>query len=230
MRTPTGLAAHVLLSVLILLSAGAIVLSLETAPPVAQSQVRGAAKNTQGASSFVLDYVETVSTPTRSAALGGKRSQSSHLRVVYQAPDRITEHVTESGRPGTVIVVGNRRYERIGTGAWTSTTLPNSAGVSVGLEVARELLLPLQSAASATSVTKKTTNTYTYLPSKLVDLLGSLFGTEASSLSSIRFFATINGEFIGSELVVGSHSPYRFAVALHFSSVDNAPPVEPPAT
>jgi hypothetical protein len=232
MRTPTGLVAHVLLSVLILLSAGAIVLSLETAPPVAQSQLRVAAQNTRGASSFVVDYVETVSSPVRSSALGGKKSQSSRIRILYEAPDRIVEHVNEDGLATTVVVVGNRRYERVGSAAWKASTLTPSARVSVGLEVARDLLLPLQSASSASSVTKvtNTSSTYAYLPSNLVELLDSLFGTDAADLSSVRFFATINGEFIGSQLVVGSHSPYRFAVALHFSSVNSVPPITAPVT
>jgi hypothetical protein len=232
MRTPTGLVAHVLVSVLILLSAGAIVLSLETAPPVAQTQLRGAAQNTQGASSFVVNYVETVSAPTPSSALGGKRSQSSRIRILYQAPDRIVEHVNEAGVVTTVVVVGNRRYERVGSAAWRASSLPPTAGVSVGLQVARDLLLPLQSASSAVTVTRvtNTSNTFAYLPSNLVELLDSLFGTDAAALSSVRFFATINGEFIGSQLVVGSHSPYRFAVALHFSSVNSVPPITAPVT
>jgi hypothetical protein len=229
MRTPNGLVSHVLLSVLILLSAGAIVLSLETAPPVAETQLRTAAQNTQAASSFVVDYVERVSSPVRSSALGGKKSETTHLRVFYQAPDRITEHVTEGGRQATVIVVGNIRYVRIAGGTWTATTIPTSAGVSAGEELARALVLPLQSAANATSVTK-TENRYAYLPTNLVNLLESLFGEEASSLSSIRFYATIEGEFVGSQLVVGSHSPYSFAVALHFSSVDTVPAIRPPIT
>jgi hypothetical protein len=230
MRTPTGLVAHSLLGGLTLLSAGAIALSLLTAPPVAQKQLQGAAKNTAAASSFVLTDVNRIRTPAPSAALGGKSSETGTVRILYQAPDRIRDEVHEgSGQTVTLVVIGDRRYEREGAGRWS--VLPPSAnvGVSNGAAAAQEVLLPLESLAAATSVVNDGSD-YLFVSGNEMLLLENLFGEqEAAQLSAVKFSARLRGEFIGSEVVTADEGTVRYRIHFQISSVDSAHAVVAPS-
>ncbi|MGH9028991.1 MAG: hypothetical protein ACRDV4_05190 [Acidimicrobiales bacterium] len=229
MRTPTGLVAHSLLGGLTLLSAGAIVLSLVTAPPVAQEQLRLAAKATSAAGSFVLTDMNRISTPAPSAALGGKSSATSTVRIVYQSPDRILDRVSESsGQTVTLLLVGDRAFEKVGNAAWSQ--VPPGSLTSTGADAARSVLRPLGSLSSATSVVLSG-QTYRFVSGNQLSLLEDLLGAQATGqLSSVHFSAQLSGEFVGSETLVVDEGTFRDSIHFVYSSVDHAPPVEVPAS
>jgi hypothetical protein len=222
----------VLLGVLVLLCVGAIVLSLETAPPVAQQQVQLAARNTAAASSFVLTDVNTVKASRPSSALGGRASETTVVRITFQAPDRVLDEVYQPGQPtAALVVIGDRRFERRGTGSWTELPPASSpAGASTGELVARELVVPLESLFGASSVVRVFDTTYLVEPSEREQLLGSLFGQEASTLSKLTTSATVKGEFVTAQFVTARRGSFRFAVDLGYSSINEAPPIEEPVT
>ncbi len=222
MHSPTGLSSHFTVGLLTLLSAGAIVLSLETAPPVAKQQLQSAAHNTIAASSFVLTDVNTISSSTPIAALGGKKSESNVVRIRYEAPDRIIDEITEpNGQNVTLLVVGDSRFERFDHRQWTQLPSVPRTGITTGAAFVRELLVPLQSFAGATSVVHRGSN-YFLIPGNESSLLQSLFGAQAASrLTSVTFSATVNGEFVGSERVSAKRAGVDYTVAFFFSSVDS---------
>jgi hypothetical protein len=230
MRSSSGLVAHSLLGGLTLLAAGAIVLSLVTAPPVAKSQLQGAAKNTAGASSFVLTDVNKVVSPKPVPSLGGRSSESSVVRIVYQAPDRVLDVVSEpQGRTVTLLVVGNKAYEREGSsGVWSTIPASTGSGTTNGQAAAQKVLMPLDSVGGATTV-ERSDDLYRFVPGNELNLLANLFGQEAvPQLSSVRFSAGIDGEFLRSEDVDAKAGGFSYQIRFRFSSVDRAPAVEPP--
>lgn len=222
MHSPTGFSSHSSLGLLTLLSAGAIVLSLETAPPVAKVQLQTAARNTIAASSFVLTDVNTISSSTPIAALGGRTTESNIVRIRYEAPDRIVDQITEPNNQSvTLLVVGNSRFERFDDRAWTELPSVTSPGTTTAAAFVRELVVPLESFAGATSVARQG-STYFLNPGNERSLLNSLFGAQAASrLSSVTFSATINGEFIGSERVQARRGSINYTVEFLFSAVDS---------
>jgi len=210
------------------LGAGAIALSLLSAPPVAEQQLQLAAKNTVAASSFVLTDVNVLATSKPSPTLGGRSSETDLVRIDYQSPDRLLDEVTSSpGHTVTLLVVGDQRYERAGTGLWTRLPPSSTPQTSNGAAAARQLLSPLRSVAGATSVARRG-STYYFVPAQEASLLQSLFGPGASALSSVRFTALINGEYLGSEQILDDEAGALYAVRFSYSSVGTAPAVELP--
>lgn len=226
MRTPSGTLPNLLVGALTLLTGGAIALSLLTAPQVAQQQLKVAAMNTAGAASFVfVDHV-TIREPRPTSALGGRSSATTTQSVVYQAPDRVL--VSSSSAPGTMLlVIGNQRYERTGNGPWSPLPAVGAGGASTGIQEAQLLLFPLQSLADSTSVTM-TGSTYRFVPGAKAALVEDLFGTLASQLSTLRFSAFVNGEFVRSERVLAARGDARFTIDFAYLSIDKAPALEVP--
>jgi len=209
-----------------LLSAGAIALSLLTAPQVAEQQLKVAATNTAGASSFVFVDQVAIREPQPTAALGGRSSATTTQRVIYQAPDRV--EVSSSSAPGTMLlVIGNNRYERTGNGPWSPLPPVQTSGISTGQREANLLLFPLQSLADSTSVTRRG-STYRFVPGAKSSLLSSLFGSLASQLSTINFTAAINGEFATTEHVLATRGGARFVIDFSYLSIGKVPPIQAP--
>lgn len=228
MRTPSGILANTLVGVLMLLSAGAIALSLLTAPQVAQQQLKVAATNTAGATSFVfVDHV-AIRAPRPTAALGGRSSVTTTQRVIYQAPDRV--EVSSSSAPGTtLLVIGNKRYERTGNGPWSPLPPVQGSGTSMGEQEASLLLFPLQSLAGSTSVTRRG-SAYHFVPGAKSALLADLFGSLASQLSTIDFSAFVNGEFVTAEHVVATRGSTRFVIDFGYLAIGKVSPIEAPGS
>lgn len=219
--------ANTLVGSLMLLSAGAIVLSLLTAPQVAQEQLHAAANNLAAAQSFVFLDTVTIHEPSPSPALGGKTSGSTAQRVIYRAPDRV-EVTSTSSRGLTLLVIGNDRYERSGTGPWSKLPPAPRSATSTGAQEAQVLLFPLRSLAGSTSVVRQGSD-YGFMPGSRAALLDDLFGQFASELSTLNFTASISGEFVSRELIVATRDGARFVIDFRFSDVDSAPGLEAPS-
>lgn len=229
MRTPSGVLSHTLLEVLILLSAGAIALSLLTAPPVAQEQLQLAARNTLSASSFVLADKVTVQEPRPTPTLGGRSSVTNTATIEYQAPDRILDQTVSEGRSVSLLVIGNNRYEKSGGGVWTKLPPVPHVGGSTGSEAAAQVLAPLESLAGASSVVASG-STYRFVPGDRASLLENLFGQSAQPLTSISFTAAVTGEFVGAERILAERAGARFVIDFGFLSVGSVPPIEAPSS
>lgn len=229
MRTSSGVVPHTLLGVLVLLSAGAIALSLVTAPPVAQEQLHLAARDTLAASSFVLADRVTVKEPRPTPALGGKSSITNTARIEYEAPDRILIQTVSAGRSMSLMVIGNNRYNKTDGGAWVKLPSVPQVGGTAGSEAAAELLAPLQSLAGATSVVASGSN-YRFDPGDRASLLANLFGQSAEPLTSVSFSAAVRGEFVAAVRILADLSGARYVIDFGFLSVGSAPPIEAPTS
>jgi len=229
MQTENRAGPHVMLGVLTLLSLGAIVYSLDTAPPNAQLQLRTAANNTKSVASFVLVDVESAGPTNSSSATNEERAV-----IVYNAPDRVEETVTAGGRSGTVLVVGDRRFERSGNGKWFDLGPPASGttrGASAGQIAVGEILYPLTSLAGATNVavhsTAKVSSLYTFVPGQEALLLLRLLGTSVPP-GTRSYLATVHGEYVGVEEVALSNAGERITIDLGVTQVDHAPVLHVP--
>jgi len=228
MRARSGVLSYTPLGLLALLSAGAIVLSLLTAPPIAQQQLRGAARNTVAASSFVLTDMTTVRAPRSSAALGGSTVESNSARIEYQAPDRILEETHEAtGLSVSLLLIDGNRYERTGNGSWSELSPVSQSGSPDGAQVAGEVLALLRPLAGATSVVRSG-STYRFVPGNRGTLLTSLFGQAAQQLSSVEFSAVLKGEFVRDERVVATRASERITIDFGLRSIGVLPPIEAP--
>jgi hypothetical protein len=218
-------APHVLLGVLTLLSLGAIVLSLDTSPPNAQEQLRTAAANTAGATSFVLTDTESAGPPPSAHSSAGLSQERAV--IVYQAPDRVEEIASAAGRVESALVVGTQRFEGAGAGKWYRLP-PSTGSPSAGQEAASEVLFPLQSLSSATAAVLHEGG-FRFVAGQPELLLTRLLGEVPPGSTS--FVATVSGEFVRSEQVTVTSSAERITVDLELSEVGRAPALEvPPAS
>jgi hypothetical protein len=224
MQTANRASPHVALGVLTLLSLGALVLSLDTAPPNAQSQLRGAASNLTGASSFVLTDTVTSGPPT-SSPLGTSTTRQQAV-FVYQAPDRVEETVRAGTQTGSVLWVGTHSYERIGNSKWFPLPGASSRKSTTGQLAATQLLFPLQSIAGATAVSKHG-SIYAFTPGQEALLMSRLFGSQLPT-GSMSFEATIGGEFLNLAQISVVGVTERRTVDLAVSQVNHAPALNPP--
>jgi hypothetical protein len=220
-------APHLLVGGLTALGLAALVLSLDTAPPNAEQQLRLGAKNTVAAESFVLDDTITL-VPSSSAAASQARTEVA--QVVYRAPDRVRETVSLNGRTLTVLAIGAARYERSGTGRWV--TLGAQAGaVPAGREAAAGVLGPFEVLATATNVAQHG-DAFTFQPAtgELSTLLGELLGSQGAQLpqGSATFAASVSGEYLHTLDVSAAVTGGRVLVHLVLHSFNQAPALEPP--
>ncbi len=117
----------ILVGVFAVLLVGGIVLSLSSAPPLAQQQLHNGATATLSASGFALVDTNSVAPLTPGPAAPGS-AETVVFRVLYQAPDAVEE--SEAGPGGatmSIILIGDRRFQGSGS-QWTA--LPAS-GVPV---------------------------------------------------------------------------------------------------
>lgn len=226
MQTENRAAPHLQLGLLTLLALGAIVLSLDTAPPNAQEQLRTAAANTAGAASFALVDSETVGqTPSSTSHTGASKEEAV---IVYQAPDRVEETVSAAGGVESVLAVGSRRFERVGAGKWYPIPSNPEASPSYGQVAAQEVLFPLQSLSTAKDVAERG-STFRFVPGQPQLLLTRLLGTVPAG--AVSYTASVHGEFLGSEQITVSGPDQRISVRLDLGLVNRAPALEaPPAS
>lgn len=211
------------LGVLIALAVGAIILSLVTAPPIADSHLRTAAGNTAAAKSFRIDL------SVSSGAVGAAPSSTQRVSAVilYQAPNRtLTVERASTTETVTQLVVGGRAWlSEDGGSTWRRLPVP----ATIGAADARTFVRPLQALQNVSGV-RQSGDIYTLLT--LDRGLPNAYGVgEGASvvLSSLR--ATISGEFMRTIDVAfrapGSTETAR--VVEVFSLVDKVADIVPPA-
>ncbi|HUY22521.1 MAG TPA: hypothetical protein VMV22_09270 [Acidimicrobiales bacterium] len=209
-----------LVGLLGLLAVGAIALSLATAPPVDQQNLRIAAKATMAASGFVLTDTNSV-TPLSGRI--GAASPRQVVHVLYQAPDRVRESGTgPTGTPVTVIVIGPVAYRSTGS-TWSAS--PPSA--TFGAQAIATVLSPWAAAAGATTAIKHG-DTFDFVPAELDSYITSVLGMPPSQLSSLRLTATVHGDFVTDEKITAVYRGQRLTVDLALSQIGSAPPVVAP--
>jgi hypothetical protein len=215
----------VLVAVFAALSVGAIALSLSSAPPLAQEQLRGAAGTTLGASSFVLKDTNSVITVSSSGqpVASGRPQATVAFVVVYRAPDAVEEtEVDQSGGSAEVIAVGDRAFRKTGS-TWTEL----AASRGIGARAVATITAPLEGAVGATGVTRHG-DRYSFVPADRHQLLTTVLGSTAASVTSPRFTAVVGDGALTGETVTAMVGHQRLEVDLVFSSVGSAPPVEAP--
>jgi hypothetical protein len=229
MRASRRVAPFVLLGLLILLSAGAIVFSLDTAPPIAQQELQIAARDTSAARSFVLEYnIRTFDAYTSSGSRAKKPVETgvATAEFTYQSPDRLFQVRNQNGVVISVLVIGNKQYERMGTGRWSALPSPKST-TSVGAQLTGQLLSVLDPMKDANSVVRSG-GTYRFSPDKQDPFIKNLFGTSAL-LSNVRFSAALSGGLVKDEGISAVGSGTLYELDFSFSLIGSAPPVVTPA-
>jgi len=224
-----------LLAALGVLAAGAIALSLATAPPVAEQQLQIGAGATAGVGSFVMDLTNTVTT---NSVVPGRapQVQRSSVHFVYQAPDRIDETLKNAnGRTVEIICIADDRWERTAGGNWVQ--LPAGARGAVSTcqsAVDNVVLVPAKAAANGTPVVrhgKTSSATYTYglAPADLASVFRVLFGVPATAVSGHLFAASIDQEYVVSQLFHAAAGNQTDDIGVRYSELGTAPAIAPPA-
>lgn len=216
---------HAVVGLLMILVAGAIALSLVTAPPVAKEQVQVAAANTLASPSFVVDDSSLVT------ASGNATQEHYGARIVYQTPDKVLETITGSSGVISELVIGTKHYERAGAGKWVQLPAVAQARETPGQEAVDEVLLPLRSLTDSSAAARQG-NVYVLVPGRLDELL-STFGLPAqvTKSGSVSFAATVSGEFISSVRIVAVLGGEEASIVLFYRSIGTAPPITaPPAS
>jgi hypothetical protein len=229
MRASWRVAPFVVMGLLILLSAGAIVLSLDTAPPIAQQELQIAARDTSAARSFVLEYnIRTFEASTSSGSRVTKPVETgvATAEFTYQAPDRLFQVRNQNGAVVSVLIIGNKQYERMGSGQWSALPSPKSTP-SEGAQLAGQLLSALDPMQHANSVVRSGA-TYRFSPDRGDPFIKNLFGTTAT-LSNVRFSASLSGGLVKNEGISAEGSGTLYELDFSFSMIGTAPPVVTPA-
>jgi hypothetical protein len=215
------------LGVLTVLAAAAAVLSIATAPPAAEQQVRVAAGATVGVGSFVMDLEDTVS--SRAVGSAPPQVQSSQARVVYQSPDRIA--ISGAGGSGQVVLVGNLRYEQSPTGRWVRLSSVPGAAQSYAEGV---VLVPAKAFTAAEDVTRATRTSSLYSvgsmqAAELDTLLGVYFRVPESVIRSHFFVAQIHKEYMTAQQLTAAAGNQVDTFTIHYSELGTAPAVVIPS-
>ena len=222
------------LGALTLLTAGAIALSLATAPPVAEQQLHIGAGATTGVGSFVMDLTNTVTTKSTGAPA---QSQSSHVHFVYQAPDRVDETLaTGNGQTVELVVIGNLRYEHTAQGRWVQLPAGAAGSVSTGqAAINGVVLVPATAATKATPVVrhgKTSSAAYSYDLSgqDLATVYRVLFGVRGSLIAAHAFGAIIDKEYMTAQSFVAAAGNQTDAITVRYSQLGTAPQVHAPSS
>jgi hypothetical protein len=212
----------ILVGVFAVLLIGGIALSLSTAPPLEQQQLRDGATATLSASGFALVDTNSVA-PLPSATAAAGSAETVVFRVLYTASDAVEE--SEAGPGGetmSIILIGDRRFQTSGS-QWVA--LPASRGAGAG--AVKTILAPLRSAASATKVTRHG-DLYDFVPTSSDRLLTEVLGVRPSQLSSPHLTAVVRGGSLTRETITATYGHERLGVDLVFSRIGSAPPVTAP--
>jgi len=215
------------LAVMTLLAAAAVVLSIHSAPPVAEQQLQIGAGATIGAGSFVMDLTQT---RTSAGATPGAPAQQqvSQLHFVYQAPDSLDETVSQGAQTAERIIVGDVAYVRSGKGPWKGGVDP-TLGPSA---VSDLVLLPGTVTTKASPVTRHGQTSSAFYVFGLADTqLAELFGPQApAQLTGHAFTARIDKEYMTGQNFTVSTASLSEVVAIRYSEIGTAPPVRLPVT
>jgi hypothetical protein len=225
-----GILPHAVLGMFMILVAGAIALSLVTAPAVAPQQLHGGANNTLAASSFVVDDANEV---TALAADGHRAAvvNRNTVHVVYQAPDKVLEVETQSSGSRSLVVLGAKGYERTDSGKWDQLQSSPASGPSSGVLAAQTMLLPLQQLSTAVDAVRHG-STYDFFPSNAAGLL-TTFGLPASLAQSgdVKYSAVITGENVSAFRIDAVFEGQQVSIDLTYRALGRAPLIQaPPAS
>jgi hypothetical protein len=215
----------VLLGAFTLLVAGGVALSLSSAPPLAEQQLRLAAQTTMSASGFVLQDINSVTSVASSgaSASGGAPQERVAFHVVYQAPASVQEtEADRSGANASVIVVGDRGFRKTGS-QWTEL----AATAGLGARAVGTIMSPLRGAAGATAVSRRG-DRFRFSPADLHQLLSTVLGVTTTPLSSPQLTAVVRDGEVTGEVITAVVGSQRLEVDLVFSSIGSAPPVKAP--
>ncbi len=208
-----------------ILLVGGIVLSLSSAPPLAQQQLHIAASATLNASGFTVVDTNSVTAPGPAAPSAGPSAETVVVHVLYQAPDAVEEsELGPDGQSGAVILIGARRF-RESESQWTELR-PVPGLVN---QVVKTIQSPLQASSNAVTVTRDG-DLYRFVPTSPGRFLVSVLGVRPAQLSSARFTAEVHGEFLTHESITALVGRQRLTVDLAFSDIGSAPSVEAPPT
>ncbi len=213
------------LVVMTLLAAAAVVLSIHSAPPVAEQQLHVGAGATVGAGSFVMDLTQT-RTGAGTTPGAPVQQQVSQIHFVYQAPDSLDEIVSQGGQTAERIIVGDMAYVRSGSGPWKGGVDP-----TLGPSAVSELvLLPGMVTTKAMPVTRHgNTSSAFYVYGLADEQLAALFGPQApTQLTGHSFTARIDKEYMTGQSFTVSTSSLSEVVAIRYSDIGTAPPVRLP--
>jgi hypothetical protein len=221
-----------ILGMLAILTAGAAALSLASAPPLAEQQLRIGAGATAGVGSFVMDVNSVVRGAARSS--GPAQVEHSSFRLVYQAPDRIQEiQVGQNGATNEIVIVGNGQYERVG-GHWTSVTGSPIGSLSIGRSIAETfVLVPSTAASKAEDVvrhgqTSSSRYSYDLSGAKLAALFAALYRVPVSQTTGHAFGAGVQSEYMTTQTFFAAATGSSDTVTIHYSRLGTAPKVVPP--
>ncbi len=222
METTPRLLPFVLVGVFAVLLIGGIVLSLSTAPPLDQQQLRDGATATSSAAGFALLDTNSVG-PLSSGTAASGSAETVAFRVLYQAPDAVEEsEVGPGGETMSIILIGDRRFQGSGS-QWTA--LPPSRGAGAG--AVKTILSPLEAAAGATKVTRQG-DLYRFVPTSSDRFLTEVLGVAPSKLSSPRLTAVVRAGSLTRETITATYGRERLEVDLVYSRIGSAPPVTAP--
>ncbi|HEY5025438.1 MAG TPA: hypothetical protein VII76_10725 [Acidimicrobiales bacterium] len=225
MPTSTRALPFVLLGAFTILVAGGVALSLSSAQPLAEEQLRMAAQTTMSASGFILKDINSVTTVTSpgASAAGGAPVGTVAFLVVYQAPTSVEEtEVDRNGGNASVIVVGDRGFRKTGS-QWTEL----AATTGLGARAVGTIMSPLRGAAGATGVSRRG-DRYRFSPADLHQLLRTVLGVTTSRLSSPQLTAVVRDGAVTGEVITAVVGRQRLEVDLAFSAIGSAPPVKAP--
>lgn len=215
MKPPGRLFALLALGVLTLLTVGAIVLSVAIAPPNARQHLQVAARNTAGASSFLVRLRIDEAVP----GVSGSTAATSRATIRYHAPDQLSLSEVASGRVVRERVLGRTVYLSYDGGhSWQRLQ---------GQQVANAFLAPLHALTTVNDVEQ---HGDVYLVSDASDLARA-FGINVGSLGQVHAVAraTIHGEFLRVlEVTFRSNRAGAARYTQGFTMVDQVPAIKPP--
>jgi hypothetical protein len=221
MDNSTRALPFILVGAFAILLLGGIALSLSSAPPFVEQQLRDAAHTTISASGFALKDTNSVTVLRQSQT---KQAVGTVVFLVrYQAPASVQETELEpNGATASVILIGDRRFRKSGS-SWIE--LPPGAGL--GARAVTTIMAPLQGAVNATHVTRRG-DRYTFVPRDLDKLLTTVLAVDPSRLSSPLLTAVVRGGTLTRETITAMVTNQRLEVDLVFSAIGSAPPVTAP--
>ncbi|HZP27379.1 MAG TPA: hypothetical protein VFC99_00375 [Acidimicrobiia bacterium] len=150
------------------------------------------------------------------ATVGAGASQVE-LAGEFEAPDRVHEHVTLSGRPAVeVVFAGSQAFVKDASGAWHHTA---EAAPASGTDVRSAF-----GALTKVAPVARHGSNYTFrVPATAAR---TLVGTSAAG--SIPAAATLDGDEIAALTYEPTITGHRVQVAISYSDVNRAPPVSIP--
>ena len=217
MTAPRNFVAPVCLAVLGALSAGAIVFSVLTAPPAAETHLHQAARATVAASGFELQVVQ-----------GQGPGQRPSAAVDYRAPDQVVIGAYPGSGGGVEVAIGAKAWVSLDGGkTWRTIT----SGPKPGAALAEQVLALPRALAKATGVSGRGDHLRVDATgSELLQAVGDASGHLPADVT-VRLDVTI-ADGVLKTVTVTVRGPGRppSSTTFRYSRVGDAPPVKAPAT